>query len=121
MGAGTSQKIALNTLSTLMALPLGHIYDGMMVNLRPDNIKLRQRAERMIATIADVSDDVAARALEASEGQVKIACLLAAGAAGSVQASNLLEETQGHLRPALKRVFEDPQTSERKRQRERTN
>lgn len=30
MGAGTAQMIALNMLSTLMAVELGHVHDGMM-------------------------------------------------------------------------------------------
>ena len=44
MGAGTAQKIALNMLSTLAAIHLGHVHDGYMVNLIADNIKLRDRA-----------------------------------------------------------------------------
>ena len=39
MGAGTAQKIALNMLSTLTAVHLGHVHDGYMVNLMADNIK----------------------------------------------------------------------------------
>jgi N-acetylmuramic acid 6-phosphate etherase len=34
MGAGTAQKIALNMFSTLVAIHLGHVHDGYMVNLR---------------------------------------------------------------------------------------
>ncbi|TIQ71826.1 MAG: SIS domain-containing protein, partial [Mesorhizobium sp.] len=30
MGAGTAQKIALNMLSTLAAIHLGHVHDGYM-------------------------------------------------------------------------------------------
>ena len=41
MGAGTAQKIALNMLSTLAAIHLGHVHDGYMVNLYADNLKLR--------------------------------------------------------------------------------
>ncbi|WP_428523120.1 N-acetylmuramic acid 6-phosphate etherase [Roseibium sp.] len=104
MGAGTAQKIALNALSTLMALNLGHIYDGMMVNLRADNIKLRDRAERMVATITGVSDGDATGALKSADGNVKTACLLAAGASSIEQAISLLENTRGHLRPALEQI-----------------
>lgn len=103
MGAGTAQKIALNALSTLMALNLGHIYDGMMVNLRADNIKLRHRAERMVATITEVPISQAAAAFKLSQGSVKVACLLAAGAETIEQAVSLLEENRGHLRPALEK------------------
>ena len=49
MGAGTAQKIALNMLSTLAGIHLGHVHDGYMVNLVADNIKLRGRAARIVA------------------------------------------------------------------------
>ena len=101
LGAGTAQKIALNTLSTLMAVELGHIYDGMMVNLRADNEKLRGRALRIVGTIARVEEVKAADALRASEGNVKLAVLIAAGANGVAHANALLNDASGKLRPAL--------------------
>jgi N-acetylmuramic acid 6-phosphate etherase len=104
MGAGTAQKIALNALSTLMALELGHIYDGMMVNLRPDNIKLRDRARRMVSSITGAKFPQAEAALNTAQGNVKLASLLAAGAQDAEQASDLLEESRGHLRPALEKI-----------------
>ena len=104
MGAGTAQKIALNMMSTLMAIELGHVHDGMMINLRADNAKLRARAQRIVGRIADVSEDDAATALAAAEGDVKTATLVAAGASSAETARGLLSETNGHLRPALDRL-----------------
>ncbi len=80
MGAGTAQKIALNLLSTLMAVHLGHVHDGYMVNLIADNIKLRERAARIVSAISACDIGDAAKLLEASGGSVKSAILLAAGA-----------------------------------------
>ncbi len=60
MGAGTAQKAALNMMSTLMGMRLGHVHDGMMVNLRADNEKLRARAVAMVQRIADVTEAQAA-------------------------------------------------------------
>ncbi|MEP3047113.1 MAG: N-acetylmuramic acid 6-phosphate etherase [Roseibium sp.] len=104
LGAGTAQKIALNMMSTLMAMELGHIYDGMMVNLRADNIKLRERARRIISEITKASDLEAMKALEAASGNVKLATLLAAGAGNVEQAMTLLEISNGQLRPALEQI-----------------
>lgn len=101
MGAGTAQKIALNMLSTLMAIHLGHVHDGFMVNVIADNIKLRERARGMIAAIARVDADAATAALERSGGAVKIAVLLAAGARDLGAAQEMLREHKGRLRPAL--------------------
>ena len=101
MGAGTAQKIALNMLSTLMAVQLGHVHDGMMVNLKADKIKLRQRANGIVTYAAGVTEDDAASALTSAGGDVKTAILLAAGAESAAQAGALLAESGGHLRPAL--------------------
>jgi N-acetylmuramic acid 6-phosphate etherase len=108
MGAGTAQKIALNLLSTLMAVHLGHVHDGYMVNLTADNIKLRERAARIVSAISacDISDAV--KLLEASGGSVKSAILLAAGAPNAEKASEILESNQQRLRPALSELKESP-------------
>ncbi|RWA71832.1 N-acetylmuramic acid 6-phosphate etherase [Mesorhizobium sp.] len=104
MGAGTAQKIALNMLSTLAAVHLGHVHDGYMVNLTADNIKLRDRAVRMVAAITGRGRDDAARLLEESGGVVKTAILLAAGAANADAAEKILEGTGQKLRPALSAI-----------------
>lgn len=103
MGAGTAQKIALNMLSTLMAIKLGHVHDGMMVNLRADNSKLRARAAGMVSRIAGVDDKAADAALKTAGGLVKPAILVALGQSlGAAQI--LLGETEGNLRAALARL-----------------
>ncbi|RWO22994.1 N-acetylmuramic acid 6-phosphate etherase [Mesorhizobium sp.] len=104
MGAGTAQKIALNMLSTLAAIHLGHVHDGYMVNLMADNIKLRDRAARIVAAISGRDRDDAARLLENSGGNVKTAILLAAGAASADAAQKMLEGTGQKLRPALSAI-----------------
>lgn len=101
MGAGTTQKIALNMISTLAALRLGHVHDGLMVNLTADNAKLRGRAARIVAEIAAVPPDVAAAALAQAAGAVKPAVLMAAGARDAAQAATLLAASGGRLGPAL--------------------
>jgi len=113
MGAGTAQKIALNMLSTLTAVHLGHVHDGYMVNLLADNIKLRDRAARIVAAISGRDRDEAARLLEKSGGAVKTAILLAAGADSADAAEKLLEGTGQKLRPALSAIegSKGPKTS----------
>ncbi|WP_244487639.1 MULTISPECIES: N-acetylmuramic acid 6-phosphate etherase [unclassified Aureimonas] len=101
MGAGTAQKIALNMLSTGIAIRRGHVHDGHMVSLRADNAKLRDRAVRMIGDCAGVSPGRAAEALAESGGAVKPAILLAAGTADLSDAEARLARASGHLRDAL--------------------
>lgn len=101
MGAGTAQKIALNMLSTMMAIHLGHVHDGFMVNLIADNMKLRGRAKGIVMAVGAVDDQKAAAALEQAQGAVKVAIVLAAGADGVDAAQRLLAENDGKLRPVL--------------------
>jgi N-acetylmuramic acid 6-phosphate etherase len=100
LGSGTAQKIALNMLSTLMGVALGHVHQGMMVNVRADNAKLRDRAHTIVRRIADVDGDSAARALSLAGGNVKMACLLALGASSMDDARAALSESGGQLRSA---------------------
>jgi N-acetylmuramic acid 6-phosphate etherase len=101
MGAGTAQKIALNMMSTLAAIHLGHVHDGYMVNLKADNIKLKARAARIVAAVAGVDETEAGAQLAASGGSVKHAVLLARGAAGKAEADRLLHGSNQNLRLAL--------------------
>lgn len=109
MGAGTAQKAALNMLSTLMGVHLGHVYDGLMVNVKADNAKLRGRAARIVSKITGVDDGTAVRALEVSGGEVKPAALIAAGVRSLAEAGALLGQSRGNLRQALARASTDLQ------------
>lgn len=100
MGAGTAQKAALNMLSTLIGVRLGHVFDGQMINFIADNDKLRGRAARVITRITGADNDRAIRALEQTDGAIKPAILIAAGATHA-QAGDLLARTTGNLREAL--------------------
>ena len=106
MNAGTAQKCALNMLSTLIGVRLGHVHDGMMVNLRAENDKLRRRAVRMVARACDLSDDtVAAHLLDRAGNEVKTAIILHSLSAGTVSdARAVLEAHAGNLRSALEAI-----------------
>ena len=104
MGAGTAQKVALNIISTMMGVHLGHVHDGMMVNVVADNIKLIARAKIIVAKIASVDANTANACLKQTGGAVKPAILLALGASNLQHAVKLLENSKGHLRPAMERL-----------------
>ncbi len=98
--AGTAQKVALNLFSTAVMAQLGHVYRGMMVDMRPTNAKLRHRSEQMVSQIAGCSADVAINSLGKAEGDIKTASLVAKGL-GVEAAIALLAKYQGNLRAAL--------------------
>ncbi|MEQ1780932.1 MAG: N-acetylmuramic acid 6-phosphate etherase [Hyphomonadaceae bacterium] len=101
--AGTAQKVALNLFSTAVMAQLGHVYRGMMVDMRPTNAKLRHRAEQMVAKIAGCRLDTAVNALGKVGGDIKTASLVAKGL--SVEAATVvLARHHGNLRGALTEV-----------------
>lgn len=108
LGAGTSQKVALNIMSTLMGVDLGHVYRGMMVNVIADNAKLVERAAGIVSRIADVPIRAAKDALTQTKGHVKSAILVAKGATAE-SASKALAAHDGHLGPCLE-VYNQPMT-----------
>lgn len=67
MKAGTAHKMVLNMLSTAVMIKLGHVYQNLMINLKPTNKKLRARMIRITATLAEV-DEAAAENLLIENG-----------------------------------------------------
>jgi len=103
MKAGTAQKIVLNLLSTLLMLRLGRVHDGLMVDLRATNAKLRERALRMLRQLTGAETVAAEAALAAAGGSVKAAVLVLRGHTPE-DARALLARHGGHLRTALEEV-----------------
>lgn len=100
MAAGTAQKAALTSLSTLLMTRLGFVVGGHMVNMVVDNEKLRQRAFYIVSDIAGVDKDAATRAMDAAGNDIKRAVLIAQGCALQ-DARDLLARNDGNLRRAL--------------------
>jgi N-acetylmuramic acid 6-phosphate etherase len=101
MKAGTAQKVVLNMISTQVMIRLGRVYQGLMVDMRPANEKLRRRAVDMVGRLAGCGPDIAAQALGQTGWSIKTAVLVAAGLDPG-RASQLLDVAGGNLRAALK-------------------
>ncbi|GBQ94020.1 N-acetylmuramic acid 6-phosphate etherase [Asaia krungthepensis] len=99
--AGTAQKAALNLLSTTLMIRLGHVYQGLMVDMRVTNAKLARRAIGMVRRLAGGSDEEIGAALKQAGGNVKRAVLLRHGMSLD-QAEQALEAARGDLHIVLK-------------------
>ena len=104
LAAGTAQKCALGLLSTLANARLGHVYRGHMVNVRPENAKLRRRATHIVASIAGIDEDAANASLARAQGDVKCAILMAGSGATRQAAQEMLMRSGGHIDAALARL-----------------
>lgn len=100
MKAGTAQKIALNLLSTAIMIRLGHVHDGLMVDMRVSNRKLRRRAVAIVAEISGAGKARAESALDLTGNAIKPAVLIALGLSAE-EAAQRLGECGNNLRQAL--------------------
>ncbi len=104
LGAATAQKIALNCISTLAGVMLGHVYHGRMVNLVAANSKLASRAQRIVMDVAEVTEQHASAKIQEADGDVKLAIMLASGARDIDHARSQLKSAEGHLGEALEKI-----------------
>jgi len=71
--AGTATKVALNILSSCTMICLGHVRGGAMVDVRATNVKLRDRAIRIVAVALNIDAAAAQARLESSDWSVRAA------------------------------------------------
>lgn len=73
MKAGTAQKIILNMISTCAMVKTGKVYENMMINLKPSNVKLRDRVIRIVCEIKKCGYEEAEALLEKSDWNIRTA------------------------------------------------
>ena len=77
---------------------LGKIYGNLMVDLKAWNEKLVDRSERIIMETTGVERARAREFIDAAEGSVKVAIVMARRGVSKGEAERLLAEHKGHLR-----------------------
>jgi N-acetylmuramic acid 6-phosphate etherase len=100
MRAGTATKLVLNMLSTGAMIRIGMVYSNLMVNVQPTNVKLKDRAVRIIAAATEVEEDRAAELLTQA-GTVRTAIVMQKLGLTREQALARLTDANGRLRVAL--------------------
>lgn len=99
--AGTATKMALNMLTTLTMVQLGKVYGNLMVDMRPTNQKLQDRAIRIVQKALDIEDKAEADALLESAGRdVKTAIVMRSRGVDREKAREALEQNEGFVRRA---------------------
>src|ERR1044071_3084562 len=69
--AGTAQKMVLNMISTATMVRLGYVSGNRMAHLQPRNVKLRERAVRIVMAETGVDEQAAMSALDFSDWSVQ--------------------------------------------------
>src|SRR5467141_1718826 len=74
--AGTSQKMVLNMLSTAAMARLGHVYENLMIDVKPSNQKVSARILRILAEASGKSLSAAERALRQAGHNMRLALVM---------------------------------------------
>jgi N-acetylmuramic acid 6-phosphate etherase len=98
MKAGTATKLVLNTLTTGAMIRLGKTYGNLMVDLRAWNDKLIDRSQRIVMETTGLGRAEARDVIQAADGKVKTAIVMARRRVSRDEAERLLEEHLGRLR-----------------------
>jgi len=75
MKAGTATKLVLNMISTGVMIKTGAVYGNLMVNMQTTNVKLVDRAQRIIMAATGVDQPTAAKLLTEG-GTIKTAIVM---------------------------------------------
>lgn len=101
MKSGTAQKMILNMLTTGAMIRIGKTYHNFMIDMRPTNDKLKDRAKRIVSEICHIPPKDTEYYLEKSNYNVKLACIMALKHYTLEQAIQILEQHQGQLRSVI--------------------
>jgi N-acetylmuramic acid 6-phosphate etherase len=99
--AGSATKAVLNAITTAAMVRLGKAFENLMVDMRPTNAKLRDRAHRIVTTAGGVPREEAARLLAVTGGEVKTAIVMARTGSTPDEARARIERAGGHVRKAV--------------------
>jgi N-acetylmuramic acid 6-phosphate etherase len=83
---------------------IGKVYQNLMIDVRPTNKKLRDRAVSIVTKIVKVSKDSAKDLLEANDYKIKHVILMLKYKINIEKANEILKENNGILRKAFQQL-----------------
>jgi N-acetylmuramic acid 6-phosphate etherase len=72
--SGTATKLILNIFTTLAMVRLGKVLSNLMIDVKASNVKLRDRAVRIVRELTGADYDAAHAALLQTDWKIKQAC-----------------------------------------------
>lgn len=99
--SGTAQKLVLNMISTGAMVKNGKVYQNLMVDVKATNVKLVDRACRIVVEATGAARAEAEAALSQTEFEVKPAILMLLANISAEEALQRLATHHGFLRAAL--------------------
>ncbi|MGM3175903.1 N-acetylmuramic acid 6-phosphate etherase [Dickeya lacustris] len=100
--SGTAQKLVLNMISTGAMVRLGKVYQNLMVDMKATNVKLMDRACRIVMDATGIDRHRAEQYLAQTDYDVKPAIVMVIMGCDALQARQRLQASNGYLREALR-------------------
>ena len=104
MKAGTATKLVCNMITTGAMIRIGKSYGNLMVDMRATNVKLTDRAERIVMMVSEIDRAAARELLARANGSVKLAIVMHALQIDAEGAQQRLADAGGVIR----RVVQNP-------------
>ena len=101
MKAGTAQKMILNMISTGVMIKQGKVYENVMIDVKPTNSKLIDRACRIIQITTDATIAEAKETLKKANNDVVLAIIMLKNKQSLDQAKALLSDADGNVAKVL--------------------
>lgn len=102
MKAGTATKLILNQITTIAMIQMGKVYENLMVDLRPTNEKLVDRARRILREVTGLDEASAAARLEEAGRDLKAAIIMSLAGCDAATAREKLAERGGRVAEAIR-------------------
>ena len=99
--AGTAQKMVLNMLSTATMVRLGYVSGNRMSNVQAKNVKLRERALRILMKETGLETEAATAQLEVAGTDLSIALVMTKANSSREEALEALKKTAGKVEAAV--------------------
>ena len=103
--AGTAQKMVLNMISTATMVRLGYVSGNRMSNLQARNVKLRDRAARIVVAETGLDQQAAEKALEAAGSDLRVALVMIKSGSTKERAIEALSSSGWIVETAARRIL----------------
>ncbi|MGI5947408.1 MAG: N-acetylmuramic acid 6-phosphate etherase [Lachnospiraceae bacterium] len=101
MKAGTAQKLILNMISTCTMVKIGKVYSNLMVDVKASNLKLVERAKKIVMECTGCTLKEAEETLKAADYEVTLAILMLKTGLDCGEAAAILEQHGGRISESI--------------------
>lgn len=99
--AGTCQKIILNMISTASMVGIGKVYGNLMIDMKATNLKLVERAKRIVMESTGCDLETAMNTLTATQYSIKEAIVMILADVTKEEAQKRIADNKGFVRKCI--------------------